>query len=117
MRSNLTAPERACPQCLEYFSPKRPDSQFCSHTCRAIYFGRRRVKAAREVLQCIECGVPFIPNARPKKAKFCSRACASLWVARRRRQPPEVRFWSKVDKSGECWIWTAGRCKGYGSFR
>ncbi len=30
----------------------------------------------------------------------------------------EERFWKKVDKSGECWLWTAGldRC-GYGKFR
>ena len=29
----------------------------------------------------------------------------------------EQRFWSKVDKSGECWIWTAGKTsKGYGKF-
>jgi DNA-binding transcriptional regulator YiaG len=27
------------------------------------------------------------------------------------------RFWSKVDKSGECWIWTAFRSKGYGMFQ
>jgi len=28
------------------------------------------------------------------------------------------RFWQKVDKSGECWMWTAGRDeKGYGTFR
>lgn len=27
------------------------------------------------------------------------------------------RFWSKVDKSGECWIWTGGKDrKGYGKF-
>lgn len=27
------------------------------------------------------------------------------------------RFWSKVNKSGECWIWTASkRNKGYGAF-
>lgn len=27
------------------------------------------------------------------------------------------RFWSKVDKSGECWIWTGARnSKGYGKF-
>lgn len=29
-----------------------------------------------------------------------------------------IRFWSKVDKSGECWEWTAYTDKkGYGSFR
>ena len=28
------------------------------------------------------------------------------------------RFWAKVDKSGPCWIWTAGRfATGYGCFR
>lgn len=26
------------------------------------------------------------------------------------------RFWAKVDKSGECWLWTAGKDKGYGRF-
>lgn len=29
-----------------------------------------------------------------------------------------ARFWSKVDKSGDCWIWTAARnAKGYGQIR
>lgn len=31
--------------------------------------------------------------------------------------PTVERFWSKVDRSGECWIWTAGKASfGYGSF-
>lgn len=29
---------------------------------------------------------------------------------------PTERFWSKVDKSGDCWLWTAAIDKGYGSF-
>lgn len=35
-------------------------------------------------------------------------------------QPPDEvqRFWSKVDTSSDCWIWTAGRGRGgYGKFR
>jgi len=28
----------------------------------------------------------------------------------------EARFWAKVDKSGDCWVWTACKCKGYGQF-
>ena len=30
---------------------------------------------------------------------------------------PEERFWPKVDKSGECWLWTANKLpSGYGVF-
>lgn len=30
---------------------------------------------------------------------------------------PEKRFWNSVDKSGDCWLWTAGKNKaGYGIF-
>lgn len=30
----------------------------------------------------------------------------------------EDRFWAKVDRGGECWLWTAGRdSSGYGSLR
>lgn len=32
-------------------------------------------------------------------------------------EPAETRFWMRVDKSGECWTWTAARGDhGYGSF-
>jgi len=27
------------------------------------------------------------------------------------------RFWSKVDKSGDCWLWRAAVASGYGTFR
>ena len=29
----------------------------------------------------------------------------------------ERRFWAKVDRSGECWMWTASLIDGYGQFR
>jgi len=32
----------------------------------------------------------------------------------RRTQPFESRFWPKVDKSGECWLWTGATTAGYG---
>lgn len=32
-------------------------------------------------------------------------------------RPPEERFWEKVDKSGDCWTWTASLNNwGYGRF-
>lgn len=27
----------------------------------------------------------------------------------------EERFWQRVDKTGDCWIWTRGRSNGYGT--
>lgn len=34
------------------------------------------------------------------------------------RRPSEVRFWSHVDKSGDCWEWTISLTnKGYGQFQ
>ena len=35
-----------------------------------------------------------------------------------RDRSPELRFWPKVDRSGECWLWTARiNYKGYGQFK
>ena len=31
-----------------------------------------------------------------------------------KRIPIEDRFWSKVDKTGDCWIWTGAKASGYG---
>lgn len=34
-----------------------------------------------------------------------------------RNRNPVERFWEKVDRTGECWVWTAYRdAKGYGHF-
>ena len=29
---------------------------------------------------------------------------------------PEQRFWAKVNKTDECWLWTAATARGYGKF-
>lgn len=35
----------------------------------------------------------------------------------RERRPPEERFWEKVDRSGDCWLWTGAINEaGYGHF-
>lgn len=36
-------------------------------------------------------------------------------MARRRRTPLADRFWSKVNKTETCWLWTASTANGYGN--
>lgn len=66
---------------------------------------------------CQQCGVEFwVARGRIANgpALYCSRQCYSL---ARRTQDPVARFWSKVDTSGECWVWTGARDRrGYGRF-
>ena len=33
-----------------------------------------------------------------------------------RTRPFAERFWEKVDKTGDCWLWTASTTRGYGQF-
>jgi hypothetical protein len=47
----------------------------------------------------------------------CGRKCGDE-LRRRPHRPVDERFWEKVDRSGDCWLWTAGHFpNGYGFFR
>ncbi len=71
-----------------------------------------RPKNIRHPLVCALCGAPFLGWRRDQR--HCSRKCRSVSEAR----PAAERFWAKVDQSGDCWLWTAGRTStGYGTFR
>lgn len=67
---------------------------------------------------CVRCGSTLVRGAdeRPKawaQRRYCSVSCY------RDRDPEALadRFWRHVDKSGDCWVWTAARVAGgYGTF-
>ncbi len=63
---------------------------------------------------CLHCGEPFTVPFPSRPKRYCSKSCA----AHQQPHPPlEERFWAKVDKSGECWLWTGSQTKsGYGMF-
>jgi hypothetical protein len=64
----------------------------------------RRESGVRWVSQC-DCGMLFTGCITLSRAYICQHVRAAL-------------FWSKVDKSGDCWLWIGGKqSDGYGSFR
>ncbi len=68
--------------------------------------GRPAGKPTR-VIQCESCRIEFMPWRSDKR--FCSKGCFDNWQRAQPRQPLADRFWAKVDKSGECWLWTGAR--------
>lgn len=69
-------------------------------------------------IQCVcqHCGLLF--EVTPSRAaKGYGKYCSPLHYREGKKRPLAERFWEKVDKSGECWIWTAGKLPwGYGAF-
>lgn len=67
---------------------------------------------------CWNCGSEFmsLPSAVSRGGGiFCNHQCQSEYAL----HPEQVRtrFWKKVDTSGICWTWTAGKTRaGYGLF-
>lgn len=60
---------------------------------------------------CEVCGKPFKKNHDYRRC--CSRACAAARLGTK-----EERFWSHVEKSDGCWLWTGELAgKGYGRMK
>lgn len=59
------------------------------------------------VKSCEGCGRRFVPTG---PQRYCSHDCYSGAL----RVPIEQRFWTKVNKTSDCWLWTAATIRGYG---
>lgn len=63
---------------------------------------------------CHRCGTSFFTwpfKVRAGEGRFCSVKCTRSAIS------PEVRFWSYVNKTDECWLWTGPTSRrGYGRF-
>lgn len=64
-----------------------------------------------------ECERPAEVKGLCRGHRQQSRKGNELKPLSRKSLPFDKRFWSKVDKSGDCWVWTSGTTKhGYGMF-
>ena len=81
----------------------------------SLIFRKRKSPSPKRIFTCAYCGKPFerIPSEVKFKRMFCSRKCSGASCS----IPIEERFWSKVQKTDSCWIWTAGARNGYGRIR
>lgn len=71
----------------------------------------RDVKLGKTEVYCGYCGGPVTKRGAKM---FCSLDC---YQAKRLTQPVEALFWAKVNRTGDCWLWTAGVWNsGYGQF-
>lgn len=101
---------RICRICGSQFRPLTYRQRLCSQKCRVS----TRIKQI--TLVCRECGKEYTrePNqVRSGRKYFCSRECSS-----QHGQPFEKKFWAKVEKTENCWLWRGTLSnKGYGVTR
>jgi hypothetical protein len=70
-------------------------------------------KSTGRLRLCPQCRVLFVARRPSDPSRYCSQRC----FADHLKTDPLARFWSKVDRTGECWTWTAGCTpNGYGKF-
>lgn len=68
---------------------------------------------------CDVCSREFyVPPSHRRIRQTCSLGCKGKQQLNWQKQDLATRFWAKVDKSGDCWLWTGAILKtGYGSIR
>lgn len=120
MQSQPTMPPRllrapamcqTCQHCGSVFIPRgyRPEHRpprYCSPVCT------RAAQTTSRTLICTLCGQAFkaTPTQISRGRLYCTRSCWS-----RRPLDAAARFWSRVQKTSTCWLWTGAITgQGYG---
>jgi hypothetical protein len=109
---NVARIPRTCQQCSQGFdvapSALKGGALYCSHACRNT---ANRVEKVTKT--CGQCSAEFTvyPSALRYPSMFCSRRCFGLSNV----LTLDEKFWSKVNKTDTCWLWTGAiRNHGYG---
>ena len=100
--------DRKCPVCAGPI--RRNDATWCSKRCAGLAKRTNR-----------KCAAPDCDSPR-KMHGYCQKH-ARRWLKSGTSTNPSLdrteseRFWSRVDKSGDCWLWTGEmNNQGYGRF-
>lgn len=67
---------------------------------------------------CERCGTDFLvrpDQVRRGWGRYCSKSCSGMPTTNQQSDPVS-RFWSKVNKTDTCWLWTGAIVSGYGWF-
>lgn len=102
-------------QCLFCGNPfvltkKHPHNVYCSRAC---ILRKNAIEQRLPPFTCNQCGKTF--TSTNGSAKYCSRQCAGKASnINRKRITPSERFWSNVQKTDGCWVWTGCRSHDYG---
>ena len=70
-------------------------------------------KLSWKTMNCLVCEKEFSYKASRKNVKFCSSACYFSVISKNMLKHTPERFWSKVEKTDGCWVWTG---KSFGDF-
>lgn len=131
MPRHRTIVPRPCLQCGLLFTPKDGRVKRCSRACRDVSL----LKSPQEVV-CPTCGRSF-RRKHGQPQRYCSRGCVprerretrvcvgcgkefTCWPSVKRLHcerscPRTLEFWTHVDQTGDCWLWTGLRTElGYG---
>lgn len=89
---------------------------YCSRLCAT---SSKRTLAAH---YCVTCEREYFPTTKDIRggSKNCSLECSRIFRTKQKNDLALItkRFWAKVDKRGDCWLWTASKRRlGYGQFR
>jgi hypothetical protein len=120
--------QRVCKHCgiaqpLDQFPLRKDYHAWQCRTCKSVYEREWRQcnptanVARRERYRETHREQIRASDRRRLATRKAQRVGQSLQPRRHHAVDPATRFWSKVDKSGECWIWT-DHCdpNGYGRF-
>lgn len=97
---------KTCSQCGNEFQTNRSAAVFCNWNCY-----QQSHKTSSVIKVCKTCGKSFEPKRESFNAKqkinYCSWKCrGKAYTERSKNADYSKRFWAKVDKSGDCWLWT-----------